>query len=192
MVRYSLWNNFVLSVSLFWAVAFVVTAQASAQQDGKQIKKIGVVDMRRILDESQAARHIQDQVESKRQKLKEEFGNLENQLKQQKQKLVKEQGQLSQKAFQQKRAQFQQKLEQTRNKAKAKRQKLKQAINKAMDVLRKNVKQVVVKLGKSNNYDLVISRQGAIYAADKHDMTDTVLSRLDDKITEIDLQYSAE
>jgi Skp family chaperone for outer membrane proteins len=183
--------NISICCALFLAVITSTLSFSRAQESGNS-KKIGVIDMRRILDESQAAQHIQKQVERERETLKQEFGNLEQQLKRQKQKLIQEQGQLSQQAFQKKRAQFQRKLEETRTQARTKRQKLKQAINKAMNVLRENVKEVVAKLGESGGYDLIISRQGAIYAADKHDITDMVLKRLNGKTTQIDLDYSVE
>ena len=170
----------------------LIAAGHAHAEDGKKANKIGVVDMKRILDEAQAAKHIQKQVETHRSQLEKEFGNLEQQLKKQKQKLINEQGQLDQQAFREKRVQFQQKLQQTRNEAQTTRQRLKKAIDNAMNVLRKNVKEVSVKLGESRNYDLVISRQGAIYAADKHDMTDAVLNRLNNKITEINIDYNDE
>lgn len=181
----------VLGIALVGAGILLVTQQSDAQ-DTANGKKIGVVDMRRILDESRAAQHIQKQVKAERAKLEQKFGTLEQELKQQKQKLIEEQNQLSQQAFQQKRKQFQQKLEKSRNQAQTKRRKLKQAINQAMTTLRKNVKDVVAKLGDSGHYDLVISRQGAVYAADKLDMTEAVLSRLDGNLAKIDLEYSSE
>ena len=178
---------FVLALAASISMTGSIDAQESAQKN-----KIGVVDLRRILNEAQATKHIKKQVKAQRGKLEKEFGGLEKQLKKQKQNLIQEKEELNQQAFQKKQVQFQQKLEQTRSKAQTKRQRLKEAINNAMDVLRKNVKEVAVKLGKSDSYDLVISRQGAIYTADKHDMTDAVLSRLNDKITKINLEYSAE
>ena len=172
------------------AASFKMTSPLGAQEKGKA-QKIGVIDMQRILNESQAAKNIQKQIKAQRSQLEQEFGNLEQELKQQKQSLIQEQKKLGQEAFQKKQAQFRQKLQKSRSKAQTERQKLKQAISDATDILRQNVKEVGTKLGQAGNYDLVISRQSAIYAADKHDITDTILARLNDKITEINLAYSA-
>ncbi|MGQ9724763.1 MAG: OmpH family outer membrane protein [Tepidimonas sp.] len=157
-----------------WVLAAVFTAATTAAL--AQDFKIGYVSIDRILRDSNAAKAAQSRLEQEFSRRSSEIDALGNQLRQASEKFEKDAPTLSEsqrasrqrqlaeleRDFQRRRREFQEDLAQRRN------EELQQVIERA--------NRVIKQIAESEKYDLIL--QEAVYIAPRHDITDKVISGL--------------
>ncbi|OBS31954.1 hypothetical protein A9O67_10985 [Tepidimonas fonticaldi] len=154
------------------AAAFAAASTVALAQD----LKIGFVSTERILRDSNAAKAAQTRLEQEFSRREREIDALGNQLRQATEKLEKDAPTLSEsqratrqrqlaeldRDFQRRRREFQEDLAQRRN------EELQQVIERA--------NRVIKQIAEAEKYDLIL--QEAVYIAPRHDITDKVISGL--------------
>ncbi|MFN3610478.1 OmpH family outer membrane protein [Tepidimonas sp.] len=157
-----------------WVLAVAVAAASTAAL--AQDLKIGFVSTERILRDSNAAKAAQTRLEQEFSRREREIDALGNQLRQATEKLEKDAPTLSEsqratrqrqlaeldRDFQRRRREFQEDLAQRRN------EELQQVIERA--------NRVIKQIAETEKYDLIL--QEAVYIAPRHDITDKVISGL--------------
>ncbi|MCX7662379.1 MAG: OmpH family outer membrane protein [Tepidimonas fonticaldi] len=157
-----------------WVLAAAVAAASTAAL--AQDLKIGFVSTERILRDSNAAKAAQTRLEQEFSRREREIDALGNQLRQATEKLEKDAPTLSEsqratrqrqlaeldRDFQRRRREFQEDLAQRRN------EELQQVIERA--------NRVIKQIAETEKYDLIL--QEAVYIAPRHDITDKVISGL--------------
>lgn len=168
------------TLALFIMVAH--SSSAFAEQ------KIAVVDVQRVLNDSKAAKSVQDQLQKKREAYQKELASQEKELKALQDSVVGASDSLSKEEVQQKRAEFEKKLLKMRNLVKKRRGALELAAANALEDLRNEVVKVVAELAQEQSYTMVITRQNVILAEKELEITDEVMKRLNKKVKTLKLE----
>lgn len=175
-------NSFVVVLLAVFALALPVShAQAAGPS-------IGIVDVEKIMAVAKAAQDLKTQLDAKKESFQKEFSEKEKQLKQTEDALLKERDTLAPEEFAKKRRAYEEKVMDTRKLFQKTRNSLDQGLATAMDELRKNIVQATADVANEKGYDVVLTRESVLIAANTLDITDSVLAKLDAKITKIPLK----
>ena len=175
---------YLLSICL---LAVIIFPQAVLAQDAPNPLKIAVVDVEKIISESSAGKSIQTQLAQSRESFQKEFAGRENELMQAQKKLVQEKKDITAEEFAQKRQNFEKQLLETRNLFQKRRSSLDKGLGMALSSLRKNIIQVTAEVADEGKFQVVLTRSSVVVIQKEMDITDAVLSRLNKKISSINL-----
>jgi len=151
-----------------------------------------VVDVQRILDESQAARSVQKQLETQRSKFQTEIEKEENGLSQAEQDLAKSRDQLTPDAYTDREQQLRQRFAIVERHVQARRKVLDQAFGDSMNTVRANLLAIVNDVAHERGANLVLIKQQVLWTDKALDMTDEVLSRLNTKLPQVTVKMAPE
>lgn len=149
---------------------------------------VGIVDVEKIMAVSKAAQDLKTQLDAKKESFQKEFSEKEKQLKKTEDGLVKERDTLAPEEFAKRRRAYEEKVIETRKLFQKTRNSLDQGLATAMDELRKNIVQATADVANEKGYDIVLTRESVLIAANTLDITNDVLTKLDAKITKIPLK----
>lgn len=174
MLRYAL-----LPLIAVFCLALAVPARAEMT--------IGVLDMQKILGESDAAVSILGQVKTRREALEKEIKTLEAELKKDEGDLIKKKATLKPEEFDKARLAFEKKVRDTRTKVQQDRGALDRDFNAAIGTLRNNLLEVTAKLAGEKKIQLVITKQNVVIGDNSLEITKEVMTRLNGQIKTIKL-----
>ena len=149
---------------------------------------IGVVDVRHVLTNAQAAKHVEKQRQALREKFLSETSKIEQDLRVEEKALLEQSSKLSQEDYLKKRRAYESKLFEIRKQTQKKRRQLEEASNAAMDVLREQLYVVVQSIANERGFELVISNQNVIAGETSLDITEETMKRLNEQLKEIPLK----
>lgn len=149
---------------------------------------IAVVDIQKLQTQSKAAISIQEQLEKRRDALQSEFAGYEQELRENEKDMFEAQDQLSQEELVKKREEFESKLLKTRDLVQERRRDLELAVAKASKQLSDEIFKIVAEETEDKNYQLVLTRQNIVLVEKSIDITERIMSLLNDKITNIELE----
>jgi len=172
------------AIVLVALLAFPAAASAQAS--------VVVVDVQKLLTKSAAAQNIQGQVKTRREKLQSEFTTYEEELRSNEKSLVEQRSTLSPEAFAKKRQEFEKELVEKQRLVQGKKRALEEAVIKSTALLRGEIATIVAALSAQNNYDIVLTRQSVVIAAKSVDITDNVMTQLNDTVTQIKLEVASQ
>lgn len=171
---------------LFWAClclgVFVLPSNAYAEVS------IAVVDVDKILTESNVAQNLQKQVQSEREKLQAEFSGYEQSLRDNEQQLIKDRANMTPEEFEKKRDEFQKELQETGSVVQVKKRKLERAMVIATSRLRDEILKIVAAMAEAKNIDVVMTRQNIVLVAKRLDMTEEVMTTFNADVQNIPLE----
>lgn len=147
-----------------------------------------VVDVKRIMDESKAAKSIREQGQTLTKALQQELQISEKELKAAKQQLDKKKAVLSKEAFEKEFASFQKKVATSRLQANIKIKSLEKAMSKATRQIDAALSKIINNAAVKAKYSVVLPKGITIYASDRRDITDYVLKALDAKLPEVKIE----
>jgi Skp family chaperone for outer membrane proteins len=167
-----------VAVSLFFA-----SAQTSQAQDIPL--NIAVVDFQKVMTIAAAAKNVREQVKAIREKYRAEVQKEEGELLQANQSLAQKQSLLAPEAFKEERRKFEQKVRGVQKKVQEKNLNLQKAQNEAQKKINDNLREIILKISAEKNYTLVLRRENTVIVADKFDISDEVIQRLNTKLPTI-------
>lgn len=142
---------------------------------GTETFKFGIVDANRVLLNYQKAIEADKILKNAEKRLKEKLDVIGEEIRtlqerKEKAELFESEEQIneSENKIQQKQIEYQQELNRGREALLAKNQELMTPIYKELEVL-------IIKVGKEENYDLIIDKQAALYFNEKYDLTDKLI-----------------
>ncbi|PCH99714.1 MAG: outer membrane family protein [Alphaproteobacteria bacterium] len=147
--------------------------------------KIAVVDIQQLMGASKAAKSIQSQGKSLRNKFQKKIKKIEDDLKKTEKKLVSLAKGDSQADFEKKKKEFQKKLINGQKEAQELNKKLDKALGNALNKLRDQIVKIVGNISTDNGYDLVISRADVVIVSKKIDITADVMKKLNKKLSTV-------
>ena len=153
---------------------------------------VAIVDMQVILQQSEAAKSIQKQLESQRKSFQAEISKQEDELRNAEQELRRQRSIVPQQQFDQQRQQFEQRVAEVQRRTQERKRTLDQALNDSLEVLRKNVMEVVAQVAQEQQLTLVLARQQVIMAEKSLDITDDVMQRLNQKLKSVAVSSSGQ
>lgn len=174
----------VFTVFITMSLAVVLPSLAQAQSDREPIS-IAVVNIQALLNDSRAAKSIQEQVDRYRKEFQEDFRDKESELKEREEDLAKERETLSEEAFREKVGAFQRRIVESQNELQDRRRELDEAVSEALGELREEILKIVAEMADENKYDLVLSRQNVVIVERSIDISKEVMDRLNKSVKKI-------
>ncbi len=166
------------------ALAAFITSPVKAQSANEPIS-IAVVNIQALLNDSRAAKSIQEQVDRYRKEFQEDFLEKENDLKEREAAIAKERDSLSEEAFREKVADFQKRVVEAQSVLQERRRKLDEAVSASLGELREEILKIVAEMSEQNGYDLVLSRQNVVLVERSIDISKDVMERLNQSVKKI-------
>ena len=151
--------------------------------------QIGVLDVDKIIQESSAVVDIQKKVDAKKIAYENEINKKQSQLESEQKKLEDKKITLSKEAFEKEVKGFEAKVDDLKTYIDRKQNSLKKASIDAMSKVNDKVKTIVSEIAKEKELDTIIPASQTLYFKDELDITAEVLSRLNKKITKVEVKF---
>jgi Skp family chaperone for outer membrane proteins len=171
---------FLCFVVIFCVAGMTIPAHAEV--------KMGVVDVEILLNQSKAGKSVQEQLKSKRDQFQKEFADKEKNLRDDEKKLIEKKDKISADEFAAERKKFEEKLLETRKLLQTRKASLDKGLSSAMQELRENIMAVTADIAEKEKYQLILNRDSIVIVEKSMDITQSVLSKLDAKISSIKLK----
>lgn len=168
---------FLLLAGLF--AAAIVAAPAQAQQN------IAVVDIQRIMRDSNATKSITDQIEKQRNAYQQEITKQENDLRNAEQELNKQRTIISPEAFAERRRAFEQRVGNLQRDVQNRKRELDKSLNGATITVQNALRDVISALVTERKYTLILIKSQTAYNAPEMEVTEEVLKRLNAKLPSV-------
>jgi Skp family chaperone for outer membrane proteins len=172
----------------FMSLAFMMVLGLGAS--AQELKSVAVVDLKVILQSSKAGASIKQQMNKKQDEYKKDLESQQKKLSDAKDALARDRSVLSPDAYAEKRKAFENDLGKLQTNMRGKKNSLDKAFSTAMETLQTQTMTVVSDIAKEKNYTLVLPRSSVLVMTDSNmDITQDVLSALDEKLTKVDLKF---
>lgn len=146
---------------------------------------IAVVDVQKIMQESEAAKSVQTVIESRRDEYQKEIGGLEEKLRSAEQELRKQQTVLSPDALANKRKGFEKQVADVQRTVQARKRALDAGLNEAMGAVQKAMLDIIADVSREKGANVVLARHQFVIIDTKLDVTDTVMQRLNARLPKV-------
>ncbi len=153
---------------------------------------VAIIDVQRILQESLAAKNVQQQLEAQRAKFQTEISGEESELSKAEQELTKTRESVKPDVYVEKEQQLRQRFLGVERHVQSKRKALEQAFMDSMNIVRRNLLEVVGAVASEHGANLVIVKQQALWSDKKMDITDEVLGRLNKSLPQVPVKVAPE
>ena len=151
-----------------------------------------VVDVQKILDESEAAKGVQKLLNTQRVQFQTETEKEENQLRVAEQDLGKAHARLSAEVYSDREQQLRQRFIAVERHVEVRRKLLDQSFTDAMNVVRDNLLNIVQVVAKERGANLVLVKQQILWMDKSLDVTDEVLARLNKALPQVTIKLPQE
>ena len=175
----------------------VAFGQAEAQQAppspaAPPILNVLVVDVQSLLQNSKSAKMVRQQIEQKRSEYAKEISQQEEGLRRERDALQRQQASLSADALNKKGREFQQKVNELDHSVQAKRQTLEKSNAEALESIQSVILKIITEIAKDKKANLVFQRSELVLFDNSFDVTDQVLSKLDEQLPTLTVSFAAE
>ena len=150
---------------------------------------VGVLDVEKIVKESKAMRDIQNKVSKKQDEYQKEVTAKQTALESEQKKIEGKKNVLSKDAMDKEAKGFEKKIDDLKIFVEKKQNSLKKASVDGMSKVNDKIKDIIADISKEKEFDLVVPSAQALYYKDELDITSEVLSRLNKKITKVDVKF---
>jgi outer membrane protein len=174
---------FLLLAGLF--AAAIVATPAYAQQN------IAVVDIQRIMRESNATKSITSQIETQRSAYQQQITKQENDLRNAEQELNKQRTIISPEAFAERRRAFEQRVGNLQRDVQNRKRELDKSFSVASGIVERELNAIVGALVEERKLTLVLPRSQTIYYNPQMEVTDEVMKRLNAKLPSVTVPPTA-
>ncbi len=165
------------------ALALVLfTATPARAADGL---KIAVIDIDALINESDAGKSMQTQLNKKREEFQKEFAKREAELGEKEKSIVGKKGEMSVEQLAKERQAFESSLLETRKLFQQRRTALDKGISAAMKQLRGEIVKASAEVAEEKGYQAVLLRESVVIVEKELDITKQVLAKLNAKIKTI-------
>lgn len=150
--------------------------------------KIGIIDTRKIVEESLAGKNLASQLKGKQEALQKEASVFEQKLKTQEQDIISKKKDMKPEEFAEKKKAFEQEYLKGRQTIFSKGSELESLRKKGLAELQKNLAKVSADIADEQKLQMIVDRQFVILAQDDMDITGLVMKKLDAEIKSIPLE----
>lgn len=149
--------------------------------------KIGIIDTRKILEESLAGKDLASQLKIRQESLQKEATAFEQKLKTEEQAIISKQKEMKPEEFDAKKKAFEQEFLKSRQAIFTKGSELEKLRKQGLAELQKNLAKVSADIADEQKLQLIVDRQFVILAEENMDITPVVMKKLDEKLKTIPL-----
>jgi outer membrane protein len=150
-----------------------------------------VVDVQSLLQNSKAAKMVRDQIEGKRAEYAKEISRQEEALRAERDALQKQQASLSPEQLNTKGREFQAKVNELDRDVQAKRQALERSNADALQKIQEAMVKIITEIAKDRKANLVFQRSELVLFDQGFDVTDQVLTKLDEQMPTLTVNFVA-
>ncbi len=168
-------------------VAALLAVPAAAQADQKYT--FGVIDMARVMKETDAAKGIFSALESKRSEYEKQIQKEGDTLAQLEKDIVAKKSKMSEEEFNKARKDFEDKLVKAQKMVQERKQTLDKGMADGINQLRKAAAEITADVAKERGYASVLTQEAVVLAEPSLDVTDEVVKRLNAKVKKIDIKW---
>lgn len=171
--------------------ALVAVAWLQPWQDyGADAQKLpttiaAVIDYQRILRDAAAAKSIRAQIEARRQAYQEEISKEEQRLHEADKAFAKQRSVLSDEAFAEKRRAFEQEVAEVQRLVQERRRELDSMAAAALNEVKEALIEIVTSIAEERGFNLVLPSSEVLFFARKIDLTEEVLTKLNDRLPDV-------
>lgn len=176
-----------LVLILVLAIQAAAAPVSSAQDADDSAPKIAVIDMQKIMRESDAVQSIQQQIEQQRSEYQEQLRQKEQQLRSADEELTRQRSVLSSDAFQKKRRELEEQVGTLQRNIQSSKRRLDQNYSKAMSSVQQQLVEIVGDIASKRNFDMVLGKTTVVLVKPELDITDAALERLNATVTSVDV-----
>ena len=182
----------VMASTMFWMVLFLMPLPAMAQDAGERfsVQRVAVIDLARIIRESEATERVRALLDTKSEEFQKEFAEKEVQLLAKEKELKARQSLISEEAYQEEVRAFQREVAAVQQDIQNKRQSLDRALQQAQDKIRQLATTIVAERASALNIDLVFKEEQLLIFRNQLNITDDVLGRLNIRTKDAQLEIS--
>lgn len=176
------------SASLLGIVSAMILAGASsiaAAQD--KPPAIGIVDVQKVLRDSQASKSLRPQIEKLRKEYQVSVRKREAELRKASQELQRQRAILSPQAFAKRRNAYEEQARKAQIDFQQRKRQLDNAYGGAMRVIQKSMVVAAAKVAEERNFVIVLPKSLVLLADQKLDITGEILRRIDKSLPSVEL-----
>ncbi len=148
---------------------------------------VAVFDVQRILRESVAAIDVRAKVARQRQFYQDEITKEERKLRAIDQELGRQRAVLTPEAFAKRRREFETRVAKVQQQVQSRKRELDQAFDFGLNQVREAMRNVIAEIAKERGVALVLSRERVMYANDALNISDDVLTRLNERLLTVEV-----
>lgn len=168
-----------------FVLSFAITQPVVAQSSSDSELPIGVVDMIKVRQSSDALRSISEQVATYRNAFQKDIQDEEASLREANQKLARQRSILSAEAFEVERKSFETRVAEVQRGVQQRKAELEQVREAAMRELHRTLNTVIAEIAQEKGLVLVLPRAQTILSAKSLEITDEVTQRLNQKLPDV-------
>lgn len=183
-------KTFKKAILLAGAVALLRLAVPAFAAETPAIQSFGVVDMNKVLQMTDAAKEIFNQLESKRKEYQSQISKEEEKLRSAEQEILKEKDSLSKEAFDKKRREFEESLVNGQKLVQDRKMTLDHAFNTSMAKLRNEAAKIIAKVAEERRYTAVLTQDAVMISTNDMDMTGVVIERMNKGVKKIPVDWT--
>ena len=188
--------NVILGAICFFSLStFSVYAQenaASEFQDSFKLERIAVVNIDKVLRDAKATERVRALLDEKREEFQNDFATREASLLQIEKDLQSKRTLLSEEAYRAEVAQFQNEVASIQKEIQFKRQAIDKAFQEAQDEIRALAAEIVAEIAGSQKLDVVINKSSALVFRQDLDITEAVITQLNERTKNARLEIQEE
>jgi outer membrane protein len=188
--------NVILGAICFFSLStFSVYAQenaASEIQDSFKLERIAVVNIDEVLRDAKATERVRALLDEKREEFQNDFATREASLLQIEKDLQSKRTILSEEAYRAEVAQFQNEVASIQKEIQFKRQAIDKAFQEAQDEIRALAAEIVAEIAGSQKLDVVINKSSALVFRQDLDITEAVITQLNERTKNARLEIQEE
>ena len=188
--------NVILGAICFFSLStFSVYAQenaASEIQDSFKLDRIAVVNIDKVLRDAKATERVRALLDEKREEFQNDFATREASLLQIEKDLQSKRTLLSEEAYRAEVAQFQNEVASIQKEIQFKRQAIDKAFQEAQDEIRALAIEIVAEIAGSQKLDVVINKSSALVFRQDLDITEAVITQLNERTKNARLEIQEE
>ena len=174
----------------YFVKIFVVTflALICTYSNAQSEQKVAYLDMKYILNNSKAGKEAQDFLKDLFKKSQSQFSQKQNELRESEKDLLTKKTILSKEDYKKKTEELRKKVMTFQANRKAAGEKITKQRLEAKQALLKALNPILTSYVKENNVSLVIDKQNVVIGSDELDITETIIKKLDAKLSSLNLK----
>lgn len=187
-----MWHRHMPSIAWLAVVVVVLGAATSWPERAPRAQQLpetvaAVIDYQRILREAEAARSIREQIEARRKAYQDEISAEEQRLKEADEEFAKQRSILSPEALAEKRRDFEKEVVDVQRLVQERRRELDRASAAALNEVKEVLIEIVTEIAEERGFNLVLPSSEVLFFARKIDLTEEVLTKLDQRLPEVEV-----
>lgn len=171
------------------ALALAAALLAAPAAHAADKAPFGVIDMTRIMKESEAAQGISKALEAKRSEYEKQIKSQEDSLRKAEQDIIAKKSKMSEEEFDKARKGFEEKLLAAQKMVQERKQILDKAYVESVGKLRSESAKITAEVAKERGFSAVVTQDAVVLAEPELDVTDEVVKRLNKNVKSIPIKW---